>query len=689
MAKRLSKTMPERNGIFIVLEGADGSGKSTQFRLLSERLKAVGYDVEVFKFPQYDQPSSHFIKKYLNGAYGPASSVNPYTASLFYALDRYEAAPDIRKALAEGKIVLADRFVGSNMAHQGGKFTNSGEQRGFFIWDDGLEYELLGIPRPNTNIFLRVPVEIAQKLMHKDNRSNRNYTTETHDEHEKDTEHLRRSIETYDTLCRLFPKDFQSIDCTQNGKMLSIAEINDKIWAILKPILPSAAPHKARDVVVQLNENTEQTHFAQKEETSKEPQSNTQNSSGADQFSTVIKKVSLLAIDYLRATDNINIEVESVEWPAGDQFNYYAQARLPKKIAGVYKKSLQDQIELFKQMQATAAKLLGKSKTSSQLSEALAVVTPLAALATVRISGDAEAIKALTVSLQNNPLDEVRWLGKQLYAAGVNSNSRVFNTPQAGREEFSNSEVPLGEAIAKLAAGRMPKNSSANPEEVALLEAWPRNEFDVLIDALYPYSTSSRKDIAAELLNWPYEQKKEALSAALAQENSPVLQQVRYLWNIICDRSAFAKLKDTIQLQELKIQPPGPHYGYEVPAILEQAGLDGLFMECFDESLKLFTGLRTAGLEDIAAYATLMGHKNRWQFRTNGELFGSINAQLKSMQEKINETHPLIGEFISISSKKADTGTKPASASGSRKTGAAKRPQRHASRKRTRKSKKK
>jgi dTMP kinase len=142
---RSFKEMTE-NGIFIVLEGVDGSGKSTQFRLLSERLKAVGYDVEVFKFPQYDQSSSHFIKKYLNGDYGNASEISPYTASLFYALDRYEASPRIKDALHKGKIVLSDRYVGSNMAHQGGKFTNSGEQRGFFIWEDGLEFQMLGIP---------------------------------------------------------------------------------------------------------------------------------------------------------------------------------------------------------------------------------------------------------------------------------------------------------------------------------------------------------------------------------------------------------------------------------------------------------------------------------------------------------------------------------------------------------------
>ena len=80
--------MHNHPGLFIVIEGADGSGKSTQFTLTVERLRAVGHDVQIFKFPQYGEPSSFFIKAYLNGDYGPANEVSPYTASLFYALDR-------------------------------------------------------------------------------------------------------------------------------------------------------------------------------------------------------------------------------------------------------------------------------------------------------------------------------------------------------------------------------------------------------------------------------------------------------------------------------------------------------------------------------------------------------------------------------------------------------------------------
>ena len=105
-------------GVFIVIEVTDGSGKGTQFQKLAERLTREGYDVALFDFPQYEQPSSYFVQQYLNGKYGSAEEVGPYTSSLFYALDRFEAAPKIREALQQGKIILANRYARSTMAHQ-------------------------------------------------------------------------------------------------------------------------------------------------------------------------------------------------------------------------------------------------------------------------------------------------------------------------------------------------------------------------------------------------------------------------------------------------------------------------------------------------------------------------------------------------------------------------------------------
>jgi len=228
--------MNQSNGLFIVLEGTDGSGKGTQFALLAERLKQEGYNVETFDFPRYNEPSSYFIKEYLNGNYGGVNDVGPYTASLFFALDRFEASKNIKKALNEGKIVLANRYTGANMAHQGTKFDNAEERRGYFIWLDNIEFEMLKVPRPDKSFVLRVPADIAQKLV--DKKDQRSYTDKKRDIHEADFHHLERSVEVYDDLCELFPKDFQRLDCVRSNNLLPIDTIQKMLWETIQPLLP-------------------------------------------------------------------------------------------------------------------------------------------------------------------------------------------------------------------------------------------------------------------------------------------------------------------------------------------------------------------------------------------------------------------------------------------------------------------
>lgn len=231
--------MNNGRGAFIAVEGTDGSGKGTQFKLLVERLEAHGYEVETFDFPQYEQPSSYFVREYLNGSYGSIGEVGPYTASLFYALDRFEAAPRIRKAIEDGKIVLANRYVGSSMAHQGTKFQHAEERRGYFIWLDNLEFEMLRIPRPDFSFVLRVPPETSQKLL----RDRAAAGGRELDIHELDLSHLTRAAEVYEDMCQLFPRDFVRVDCARDGELIDIKTIHEILWQKLGAVIP-AEPSK-------------------------------------------------------------------------------------------------------------------------------------------------------------------------------------------------------------------------------------------------------------------------------------------------------------------------------------------------------------------------------------------------------------------------------------------------------------
>src|SRR3989344_2479611 len=242
-----------KSGVLLVLEGTDGSGKTTQFNLLAERRRAAGHDVAIFDFPRYDSESSYFVRQYLNGAYGQATRLSPYAASMFNALDRFEAASSIKEALKLGKVVLCNRYTGSNMAHQGSKFVSEDEKKDFFNWLDSLEFQVLGVPRPRLNIVLKMPAEAAQKLIGQKNK--RSYTDKSHDQHEADIEHQRQTVATYDLICSLFPKDFIAIECVDAaGAILSIPAISNLIWQNLKPILPPmSSSAKAVPRIVHLN----------------------------------------------------------------------------------------------------------------------------------------------------------------------------------------------------------------------------------------------------------------------------------------------------------------------------------------------------------------------------------------------------------------------------------------------------
>ncbi len=216
-----------KHGKIIVLEGTDGTGKGTQFRRLIARLIAQGEKIVTFDFPQYKNSSAYFVEKYLRGEYGTVGEVSPKQASLFFALDRFDVARQIKVARASGNLVLMNRYVASNMGHQGAKIEKAEERQKFFKWLYELEFEILGVPRPDINIILHVPAEIAQKNV--DKKLERSYINTKRDIHEKDLLHLQRAEQVYLEIAELFPKEFKVIECMEGERLLSEDEVEKKI----------------------------------------------------------------------------------------------------------------------------------------------------------------------------------------------------------------------------------------------------------------------------------------------------------------------------------------------------------------------------------------------------------------------------------------------------------------------------
>ncbi|HTU32286.1 MAG TPA: hypothetical protein VMF66_00630 [Candidatus Acidoferrum sp.] len=190
--------MPRR-GKLIVLEGIDGSGKRTQIEMLARALGAHGIAHACVSFPRYDGFFGKLVARFLNGEFGPLVDVDPHFSALLYAGDRLESKSDIEAALAAGKILLADRYIGSNMAHQGARAPTQKRAR-FLHWLKQLEYDVYGLPREDLVIYLRVPVGEAHRLVGK--KSARKYTTRKRDLQESNLAHLRQAAALYDQLAR-------------------------------------------------------------------------------------------------------------------------------------------------------------------------------------------------------------------------------------------------------------------------------------------------------------------------------------------------------------------------------------------------------------------------------------------------------------------------------------------------------
>lgn len=217
--------------MFIMVEGTDGSGKGTQTQLLFDRLTAAGFAVEQISFPQYGERSCTMVEDYLNGKFGSAEDVGPYPASIFYATDRFAAAPKIRSWLKEGKIVIANRYVASNMGHQGGKIDDPEERKKYFEWNYHLEYTIFNIPKPTVNVILHMPAEVAQALV--DKKDARAYLNgKKRDIHEDNIDHLKKAEQAYLDIAQTFP-DFTLIECTEHGNLLSKEEIHEKLWQLI------------------------------------------------------------------------------------------------------------------------------------------------------------------------------------------------------------------------------------------------------------------------------------------------------------------------------------------------------------------------------------------------------------------------------------------------------------------------
>lgn len=742
--------MKNTTGIFLVIEGTDGSGKGTQFKLLVERLKKAGHDVATFDFPQYEEPSSYFVKEYLNGKYGSSEEVGPYTGSLFYALDRYQASFKIHEALKQGKIVLANRFTGSNMAHQGTKFSNQEERRGYFIWLDNLEFMMLKIPRPNKSFVLRVPAETAQALV--DQKEARNYTDKKRDLHEADLSHMQKSVEVYDDLCQLFPRDFSRVDCVRSGKLLSIETINDLLWESIKPMLPEpnqkkSAPTAAKTDNIYVEKSAEGRYRITSAGTEYLDSAVTDSSGDVYVFKDSLSPTMIAAAmarlsrrsDDMRITildefasaagkdekllqrvitaygdDSVqqlvglhfvvenasNLLTKKLEWgrlaayleqstryiyfdqknEAG-KYRYFTPEHFDTDTKKIYNDTMDAIFDKYSEMVRKLTQYVQdnssvpvnerdvawKGATRAQACDAIRPVLPVATQATVGIYASGQALESLIMHLQSDPLPEAQATGKRL----LDEARKVLPTflERADRPDRGGALIAYRanttKSMKSVAESLLPTNYGQHEDVVRLSDVWPRNEFDLIPDMLYEHSHLSLEELRQSVAGWPYAKKAQVFESYMGERlnrrHKPgrAIEKAHYSWDLVCDYGIFRDLQRHRMVDDLEWQQLTPRYGYEVPDLVEEAGLSELFEACFDLSLGLYSELQSSGYDLEAQYATLLGHRMRWkitynareafhfhELRTSPQGHPGYRKLVLQMHEKLAQVHPLMAEAM-------------------------------------------
>ena len=213
--------------MLIVIDGIDGSGKTTQTDLLVKKLKENGYQTVTLDFPQYQQFFGQMVGRFLKGDYGSIDQVDPHLASTLYAFDRWQSKQKLEKWLKSNKIIILNRYTTANLIHQAIKASPQKREQ-FIKWVEKMEYDILGLPKPDLVIYLSLPAKLSYALITK--RGNQK------DIHEADINHLKTASAQGQKLTKT-RRNWHLLNCNQGNIILSKKNIALKIWKIIAPNL--------------------------------------------------------------------------------------------------------------------------------------------------------------------------------------------------------------------------------------------------------------------------------------------------------------------------------------------------------------------------------------------------------------------------------------------------------------------
>lgn len=218
-----------KKGTLIVIDGGDGAGKQTQVDMLVKRLIQEGHQIGTLDFPRYESNTfGALLRECLDGKRGDFLQLDPRITSTLYAADRFETKPTIEAWLEEGRVVILDRYVSSNMFHQGTKVSDDAELEKLTAWLEHIEFDIFGMPKPDLNIYFHVDPEERIKMLKyaADNKENVMDIAETNLQHQKDTDATAQKIMS-------MTSGWTTVECMQDGEMRSRADIHEEVHKVV------------------------------------------------------------------------------------------------------------------------------------------------------------------------------------------------------------------------------------------------------------------------------------------------------------------------------------------------------------------------------------------------------------------------------------------------------------------------
>lgn len=752
-------------GRYIVLEGPQGTGKTTQLELLAERLRAEGYAVRLFREP--DSQTDLTARTIRMLTQDPRYPMNTRTEVLLYNAARSQSLEVIRKAREQGVICLCDRNYLTTLAIQ---YYGRGDVPDYDTITRIINFAVADM-EPDMTIVLDAPVATLRA------RAQARGAGERFDNLDEAFLERVRAGYLWEAKQRKYPVIFadnapdkvsEAIWQTLHGRIqaasaaaesappLSITAPATPIQEVIKQkqaeIKPSEKPADDVTYVTKTKKGNYEITEAGREfldgtvttadgdvyaftdrlsPTTIAAAMARLSRRGDDMRITILDEfagamgkdekllqrvitaygddsVQQLVGQHVVVENASNLLTKKLEWgrlaayleqstryiyfdqkDARGNYRYFVPEHLPKKLKSTYRTTMDEIFNLYSSMVHKLTEYVTehskvptaerdaafKGAVRAQACDAVRAVLPVATKSTVGIFASGQALESLIMHLLSDELPEARATGEAMLAEA----RKVMPTflERADKPDRGGAAIAYRantyKAVQKFAEEHLPSQLGNLDDDVQLVDYWPRNELDLLPHMLYEHSTMGLKDLQREIRGWSYDQKLEAFNTYMGERlnrrHRPgrALEIAHYSYDLLCDYGIFRDLQRHRMVDALEWQQLTPRYGFDMPELVEKAGLADDYEACFDKAAGLYSTMQAAGYELEAQYATLLGHRMRWkitynaraafhmhELRTSPQGHPGYRKLAKEMHDKLCEVHPMLGNAMKFVNKGED-----------------------------------